>query len=1302
MSTTTTWSSSGSPKAGSWGDMYGWRSNSSDGVYQGDYGYGHYRGLWFFDDANIRSTLNNQRILSVKIYITRRNTSHGSTSAGTPTMRLHNYSSQPSGEPTMQSGTSSHGVSFARGDAKWVSLYNSWGEALRDGNSRGIGVYTTSNTPYLIFSENATLSITYEPELDPPPTPTNLHFNGSTTSSVEVDCDNASTATGYEWDRNGGGTAKTSSSVFNNTGLPAGTLDYWRVRAYNAAGSSNYTLFKAGKTKVATSGMPAQNDATTTSITMSWNPLTGANGYRVNGSDGTVDIGDGSITTLTWSNLSPGTAYTFRVKGTASTTNGTGGDGDYSSYRTMYTLCAAPGQPTASDIKDTKATISWGAVTGATSYEVQRRIGTGSWSTVRTQTGTSWTNTGLDPDVQYGYQVRAINSAGAGAYSAERTLTTVALPDVPTALSLDVIETHSLTISWSTASGAASYQVQRLDADLNIEQVWTGITGTSLVDTNVLPGGDYRYKVRSESSLGGLSDFSLPLIAQTNTMPQLAPTLTTMVSFNAVEDAVFEWTFNTDNINDEQDEAKITITDVVANTVAHTDTVAGSAETYTLTGGTLPNTNTEYSWVVETEDSFNTVFGPASTASTFETLNAPIVDITSPLDGDHVNDTDMTVNWTYSHPTTGQDEYLVRALTAGTTTQIYSSGWTASSATTHTFALAAGDYDIEVTVKTGTVDSLPDVSTNVALSAVTSHQEADTGLVYWSSNTGPGGTPAFTFEADGITTYSYHAAPTGDGWTQAPSPGTEEWDFQRDISGEYGTNIVLNIVAKVEDYTIDGITTSYFNLEVDVEDDSGLEQTISAGAGSIFAGDSIDLMPSTPLEDGFALYTLSVGTRFKALRARIASRFTIAANGVTAITLAEIDVHRSGRILSEEFRDTDRQRGLFLSGSGFMFGNSLELGGDSPALILGDTRLDSDGLVIDGGYLEHLKLTRTGTPDIELTNTTVNHGFDIHIGGTPVFNLSEDGDIDIDGKLDAAGLYLPGTSFVEGTGGTAGREYVVVQGSDDTDGTAPQVVVYGANDSSLPGVIALRPKGSGVVEVDGTLEADTVIVDTEGSQGGASFRLNSAGTYGMYGGGSFTALTAGGSHGFVLYSGYLWLSRGDVRTGTTDATSTIANDGATSGVGMSYSGSILAMRRDSVAFVINRTSSSTNSTSMLSMRYRGNEKGSIGVSSTSTAFNTSSDYRLKENDTEIAGAIEKVMTLRPIEFDWKDTDGPRATGFFAHEVQTVIPQATTGEKDAIDEDGNPVYQQVDYSKVVPLLTAALQKAIKRIDALEAR
>jgi len=110
--------------------------------------------------------------------------------------------------------------------------------------------------------------------------------------------------------------------------------------------------------------------------------------------------------------------------------------------------------------------------------------------------------------------------------------------------------------------------------------------------------------------------------------------------------------------------------------------------------------------------------------------------------------------------------------------------------------------------------------------------------------------------------------------------------------------------------------------------------------------------------------------------------------------------------------------------------------------------------------------------------------------------------------------------------------------------------------------------------------------------------------------------------------------------------------------------------------------------------------GSIDTSSSSTSYNTSSDYRLKENVVDMTGAIDRVKALQPKRFNYIADADTTIDGFLAHEVSSTVPEAISGTHNEVDEDGNPVYQGIDQSKLVPLLTGALQEAIAKIEALE--
>ena len=121
------------------------------------------------------------------------------------------------------------------------------------------------------------------------------------------------------------------------------------------------------------------------------------------------------------------------------------------------------------------------------------------------------------------------------------------------------------------------------------------------------------------------------------------------------------------------------------------------------------------------------------------------------------------------------------------------------------------------------------------------------------------------------------------------------------------------------------------------------------------------------------------------------------------------------------------------------------------------------------------------------------------------------------------------------------------------------------------------------------------------------------------------------------------------------------------------------------------------------MRFKvnGSTKGEISFNTTSTTYATSSDHRLKENVTADWDATTRLKQLNPVRFNFiADADDTTVDGFLAHEVQSVVPEAITGTHNEVDDDGNPVYQGIDQSKLVPLLVKTIQELEARIVALE--
>jgi hypothetical protein len=176
------------------------------------------------------------------------------------------------------------------------------------------------------------------------------------------------------------------------------------------------------------------------------------------------------------------------------------------------------------------------------------------------------------------------------------------------------------------------------------------------------------------------------------------------------------------------------------------------------------------------------------------------------------------------------------------------------------------------------------------------------------------------------------------------------------------------------------------------------------------------------------------------------------------------------------------------------------------------------------------------------------------------------------------------------------------------------------------------------------------------------------------------------------------------------------------GCSLRASGAAYFVCNSNAALLVNRLGSDGT---VVQIYNDSNGVGSISVSGASTAYNTSSDYRLKTDAQPMTGASDRVLALKPINFAWI-ASGDRVDGFLAHEAQAIVPECVTGTKDAmrdeeyevtaavLDADGMvvteavmgtrsvPDMQGIDQSKLVPLLTAALQEALNKIEAMETR
>ncbi len=292
-------------------------------------------------------------------------------------------------------------------------------------------------------------------------------------------------------------------------------------------------------------------------------------------------------------------------------------------------------------------------------------------------------------------------------------------------------------------------------------------------------------------------------------------------------------------------------------------------------------------------------------------------------------------------------------------------------------------------------------------------------------------------------------------------------------------------------------------------------------------------------------------------------------------------------------------------------------------------------------------------------------------------------------------VVINGTSGISGTNGSAGTP--AVQGEDTNTG-----VFFPAADTvavATVGTERLRVNSIGDVGVGTSSPTDFQqfgygpTVESRGGFGGSFIASNSGNTVR-----TILSNTSGATAGVLktLTNHPLVFGTNDTERARIDADGTLLI-GRTADVSAAT-----RLGLDATASISGFISETGPTTSVTHGRfYNGNGNvGNISTNASATTYATSSDYRLKENVAPMQNALDTVAQLNPVTYTWK-ADGSAGQGFIAHELQAVVPDCVTGEKDAVDAEGNPQYQGVDTSFLVATLVKAVQELTARIAALEA-